>query len=115
MESYQIQALGLAAVLASAALLALSLRNRSKTDDQGRKTPPVYSPGIPYLGTFRQFAKDPLEIVRQGQKRCGDCFTVKLLVEDVTFLVGPKAHIPFFESSEEDLDQGVSTNACCLA
>ncbi|KAH9250934.1 hypothetical protein BASA81_011322 [Batrachochytrium salamandrivorans] len=38
---------------------------------------------------------DPLECVRAARKACGDVFTIRLITEQVTFLVGPKPHAAF--------------------
>lgn len=67
--------------------------------------PPTYAPGIPLLGGFIAFASDPLGCVREARKACGDSFTIPLLTENVTFLIGPKPHTTFFNATDEELDQ----------
>jgi len=49
---------------------------------------------------------DPLGAIRSGRKECGDVFTMRLLTEKVTFLIGPQPHAAFFDNGDEELDQG---------
>jgi sterol 14-demethylase len=68
--------------------------------------PPTYNPAyLPLLGGFLEFAKDPLEALRRGYQRCGDCFTINMMGKRMTFLVGPEAHEVFFKASDDELSQ----------
>jgi sterol 14-demethylase len=60
---------------------------------------------LPLLGGFLEFAKDPLEALRRGYQRCGDCFTINMMGKRMTFLVGPEAHEVFFKASDDELSQ----------
>jgi sterol 14alpha-demethylase len=71
-----------------------------------RKYPPTYNPAyLPLLGGFLEFAKNPLEALRRGYQRCGDCFTINMMGKRMTFLVGPEAHEVFFKASDDELSQ----------
>ena len=73
---------------------------------QSQSYPPTYNPAyLPLLGGFLEFAKDPLEALRRGYKRCGDCFTINMMGKRMTFLVGPEAHEVFFKASDDELSQ----------
>jgi len=113
-------ALGLAAVAAASSVLILAAAYSRRGKDgesatlKGSRAPPVYKVGIPLLGNFMKFAGDPLEAVRQARKKCGDVFTFPLLSEHVTFLIGPTPHAAFFNATDEDLDQAVSSTPCVV-
>lgn len=40
--------------------------------------PPVYTEGLPVIGTPLSFAKGPIEFVKRGYAAVGDCFTIKV-------------------------------------
>jgi sterol 14-demethylase len=98
-----------AMLAASAALAALAtlmgglwaLRWLCRAADP--KAPPVYTTGLPLVGSFLSFTKDQLGTVRQARAATkSDVFTIQPLG---TFLIGADAHKPFFESFDEELDQ----------
>lgn len=64
--------------------------------------PPYYCP-IPFFGAFLDFGKDPLGTVRWGYKKFGECFTIKLLGFDMTYMIGPDAQAAFFRATDEEL------------
>jgi len=72
---------------------------------KGYKLPPVYSSRIPFVGNFIEFARDPLGFVRKGRDACGQVFTIDMVAEKCTFMIGAEAHQAFFEATDEDLDQ----------
>jgi len=84
----------------------LILRATSSKRDPNARLPPVYKTGLPIIGNFIAFAKSPLGILYDAQKKLGNVFTIPLAVEDCTFLIGPEAHATFFGASDEELDQG---------
>ena len=67
--------------------------------------PPVWSTGVPFLGGFLAFARDPLGTVERARQKFGGTFTIQLLTEKVTFLIGPEPHAVFFGGTDEELDQ----------
>jgi len=78
---------------------------RADRAPKGMKLPPVFSSGIPVFGNFIEFARDPLGFVEKGRKKCGKVFTIDMVAEKCTFLIGAEAHKVFFEASDEELDQ----------
>lgn len=87
------------------ALLLALFAYYKKQQQQPSNIPPSYSPGLPLVGGFMAFASDPLACVRAARKACGDVFTIRLITEQVTFLVGPTPHAAFFNASDEEMDQ----------
>ncbi|GBG27609.1 Sterol 14-demethylase, partial [Hondaea fermentalgiana] len=71
----------------------------------GYKLPPEFRSNIPVVGNFIGFASDPLGFVRQGYKECGNIFTIDMVAEKCTFLIGADAHKVFFEATDEEMDQ----------
>jgi len=71
---------------------------------RSRRAPPTTSYGLPILGPLIQFLKDPLELIRHGHKKHGECFKVNLLAKDMVCLVGRDAQ-EFFFTMDKYLDQ----------
>jgi len=93
-------------LVAGFVLVAVALvSRRGQKVPPGCRLPPVYSSSIPLVGNFIGFARDPLGFVRAGRKACGSVFTIDMIAEKCTFMIGAEAHIPFFEASDEELDQ----------
>lgn len=69
-----------------------------------RKAPPQFRMGLPILGPIIQFLKDPLELIRRGYKKHGECFQVNFLAKDMIFLVGRDGQ-EFFFTMDKYLDQ----------
>lgn len=67
--------------------------------------PPVWGGGWPIVGHFPAFAVNPLAVIREGYRLHGPVFTLRFLHYNMTFLVGAKAHTPFFEARDEELSQ----------
>ncbi|KDO25246.1 hypothetical protein SPRG_09493 [Saprolegnia parasitica CBS 223.65] len=83
-------------------LVAIYLSLPKKTNG---KLPPVLNYMIPILGSFPAFAKDPIQMVLDGYKEKGSCFTAKMFGQDLTFLIGPKAHESFYKPNDDYLSQ----------
>lgn len=68
--------------------------------------PPVHRPGsIPLISSFAKFAGDPVGCVVDGFKECKSLFTIKVFGQNMTFMVGPTAHGPFFNEKDDRVDQ----------
>jgi len=91
-------------VAAIAVLLAVLLVVHKAKQPKGPNLPPVVS-SIPFVGPIVSFGKHPLQYMLDARKKYGDIFTVELMGKRITFLTGPKAHIAFFNASDEQLDQ----------
>jgi sterol 14-demethylase len=77
-----------ATVVATALLLRRWLRSRQE--------PPGFTVGMPLVGPISQFLKDPMELMRMGYSKLGECFKVNFIGMDMVFLVGPDGHEWFF-------------------
>lgn len=97
--------LGAAAVASSALILAAVWRSSKPSATTSTRAPPEYKTFIPLIGPFMKFAGDPLGTVREARQKCGDVFTLRLLTEKVTFLIGPAPHAAFFNATDDEMDQ----------
>jgi len=109
MDRAEMQTFGLAALAAvsSIAIIATAVRRHGDKGQGDKKSspPPQYSPGLPIVGGFMKFASDPLGTIRAGRQQCGDVFTLRMLTEQLTVLIGPAPHAAFFNSTDEEADQ----------
>lgn len=67
--------------------------------------PPNATLGIPIIGTYIEFAKNPVTFVSQCLDKFGPVFTVSMLHKKLTFLLGPEASGPFFKLRDEYMSQ----------
>ena len=77
--------------VASVGVILLLVRQRSRSRvvaPKGLKLPPVWNTGLPVVGNFIAFAKDPLGTVSRAKKDLGGVFTINLITEKCTFLIG---------------------------
>jgi sterol 14-demethylase len=70
-----------------------------------KNAPPTASLGPPLIGTYIEFAKNPVAFVAQCQKKFGNVFTVPMLHKKLTFLLGPEVSAPFFKSDDSVMSQ----------
>lgn len=101
--------LSLYGVLGASVLCALGLTWLCRTDRTGlpknARLPPVYQTGLPLIGPFLSFAKDPLGTISRARSELGSVFTINMFHMKSTFLVGSVAHKAFFEADDDELDQ----------
>ncbi|RHY28777.1 hypothetical protein DYB32_005714 [Aphanomyces invadans] len=71
----------------------------------GKNLPPVLPYWIPFVGSFLPFAKDPIQMVLDGYRLKGPCYTAKMFGQDLTFLIGPEAHEAFYKPNDDYLSQ----------
>jgi len=71
---------------------------------RSKKLPPTFNMGVPLLGSIVQFLKDPLELIKRGNEKHGECFKVNFLAMDMVFLVGRDGQ-EFFFTMDKYLDQ----------
>lgn len=55
---------------------------------KGCHLPPVWNTGIPIVGNFLSFAKSPLGTIEKARKELGGVFTIQIMTEKCTFLIG---------------------------
>lgn len=71
-----------------------------------KNAPPFYKeqPYIPWLGSLVQFATGPREFLQRAAKAKGECFTIQLFGQPMTFLMGSEGHQLFFRAREHVFD-----------
>jgi len=85
--------------VAVAVILVLFLFSRRRDP----RAPPFHGAYIPFFGNFLSFGVNPIGTVRWAYEKFGECFTLKLLGYDMTFMIGPEAQAAFFRASDEEL------------
>jgi sterol 14-demethylase len=66
--------------------------------------PVVYAGGVPFIGNFLAFTK-PIGMIRDLAKKHGSCFTMKMMGQRLTFMVGRDARCTFYRSRDDVLSQ----------
>eukprot|EP01138_Halocafeteria_seosinensis_P014360 gb/GECG01014661.1/.p1 GENE.gb/GECG01014661.1/~~gb/GECG01014661.1/.p1 ORF type:complete len:501 (+),score=68.80 gb/GECG01014661.1/:1-1503(+) len=70
-----------------------------------KNAPPMLGGGLPLLGPFPEFASSPVDLVWRGYREKGTEFTVNMFGKNMTFLLGPQSHTPFFNAADKDVNQ----------
>jgi sterol 14alpha-demethylase len=74
------------------------------TNISDQPTPPVVSGARPVVGHLLEFMKNQPGLVERGFKEHGPLFTVKLMSQNVAFLIGPEYHRVFFMETDKALN-----------
>merc|ERR1712157_218116 len=71
----------------------------------GKDAPPIVTAksSVPILGTALEFGASPMNMVRRCYDDYGPVFTVPILNNRMTFLIGPEAQEPFFKLNDDIL------------
>lgn len=88
-----------ALVVVFAALSLLSSKKRPKS------SPPTAHLGLPIIGNYMEFAKQPVDFIKRCFDKYGSIYTVPMLHKNLTFLIGPEVSAPFFALSDEKMSQ----------
>eukprot|EP01038_Epipyxis_sp_PR26KG_P007880 gene7880-10696_t len=67
--------------------------------------PPIAKIGIPFLGNYIEFAKNPVDFVKVCFGKFGPIYTVPMLHKNLTFLIGPEVSAPFFQLNDDMMSQ----------
>lgn len=70
-----------------------------------KNSPPLANLGIPFIGNYIEFAKNPVNFIEAGLKGYGKIFTVQMLHKNLTFLLGPEVSTPFFALGDDKMSQ----------
>ena len=70
-----------------------------------KNAPPTASVGLPVIGNYVEFAKNPISFMALCLKKHGPIYTVPMLHKKLTFLMGPEASAPFFKLSDNFMSQ----------
>lgn len=88
-----------AVVIVAAVLFSLLKKKRPEG------TPPIASVGVPVVGNYIEFAKNPVSFIEKCYKKYGNVYTVPMLHKNLTFLLGPEASAPFFQLPDDKMSQ----------
>mmetsp|Transcript_49912 Transcript_49912/g.100497 ORF Transcript_49912/g.100497 Transcript_49912/m.100497 type:complete len:495 (+) Transcript_49912:69-1553(+) len=89
----------LAAVIVFIALFLMWLGRRPKN------SPPVVLVGLPVVGNFIEFGKDQCGFILDCYHKYGPCYSMGMMGQNLTFLVGPDVSAAFFAAKDEELSQ----------
>ena len=88
-----------AAVVVFFALVTLFTKRRPKN------APPNASIGLPIVGNYIEFAKNPVDFIARCLDKFGPIYTVPMLHKNLTFLLGPEVSAPFFRLNDDFMSQ----------
>lgn len=86
---------------AAAIILALFFLKQKRPEG----SPPTANLGIPFIGNYIEFAKNPVKFIETGLKSYGEVYTVQMLHKNLTFLLGTEAAQPFFSLPDDKMSQ----------
>jgi len=61
--------------------------------------------GLPLIGNYIEFAKNPVNFIAMCQQAKGDLFTVPMMHKKLTFLLGPECSAPFYQNKDDVMSQ----------
>lgn len=68
-------------------------------------SPPIASVGLPLIGNFLAFAKNPVAFIQTCLDKFGTVYTVQMFHKNMTFLLGPQAAEPFYQLPDDKMSQ----------
>lgn len=93
-------AMAAAAVFGFVAIIFMMISSR-----RPKGSPPNVNIGIPVVGNFVEFAKGPMHFMNKCLDKYGKCFSVNMLGNNLTFLLGPELGEAFFQAKDDQLSQ----------
>jgi sterol 14-demethylase len=88
-----------ATVIVGLVLYALLSKKRPKN------APPSAKIGIPLIGNYIEFAKNPVAFIDNCRKSFGNIYTVPMLHKNLTFLLAPECSAPFYQLGDDLMSQ----------
>ena len=88
-----------AAVLGLVIIAMIFMRRRPKN------APPNAYLGLPLVGNYIEFAKNPVNFIARCLDKFGPIYTVPMLHKNLTFLLGPEVSAPFFRLNDDYMSQ----------
>lgn len=70
-----------------------------------KNAPPNAYIGLPLIGNYIEFAKNPVTFIDNCYKKYGCIYTVPMLHKKLTFLIGPEVSVPFYQLSDDFMSQ----------
>mmetsp|Transcript_6234 Transcript_6234/g.6395 ORF Transcript_6234/g.6395 Transcript_6234/m.6395 type:complete len:214 (-) Transcript_6234:997-1638(-) len=92
-------------IIVGAVLLGLFIITTIFGKKRPKNAPPTAKIGIPLIGNYIEFAKNPVEFIAKCLDKCGPIYTVPMLHKNLTFLLGPEVSAPFFRLNDEFMSQ----------
>jgi sterol 14-demethylase len=92
-------------VLIGCAVVALLVLYSMFSKKRGKGTPPIASIGIPVIGNYIEFAKNPVAFIEKCRQSFGSIYTVPMLHKNLTFLLEPEVSAPFYQLTDEQMSQ----------
>lgn len=74
--------------------------------DNVRDAPPSFAYIVPAIqGKFNLKQRGPLDLIKAGYEKHGDCFRLRILTKTMTVMIGPEANQLVFEAKDSVLSQ----------
>ena len=70
-----------------------------------KNAPPNAYLGMPIVGNYIEFAKNPVDFIARCLDKFGAIYTVPMLHKNLTFLLGPEVSAPFFRLNDDFMSQ----------
>lgn len=93
------------AVIAAAIVVVLTVLYKVMKPKRHPKAPPNVNVGLPLIGNFIEFGKNPVAFATECKKKYGTVFTVPMMHKNLTFVMGPEASTPFYKLGDEQMSQ----------
>lgn len=87
------------------AIVSLFLLSKLFSKKRPANAPPTAKIGVPIVGNYIEFAKNPVLFIDACYKKFGCIYTVPMLHKNLTFLLGPEVSAPFYQLSDEYMSQ----------
>lgn len=87
--------------LGAALLLGYMMLSKKRPSN----SPPIASIGMPLLGNYIEFAKNPVQFIQTCLDKFGAIYTVPMLHKNLTFLLGPEVSAPFYQLPDDTMSQ----------
>lgn len=92
-------------VLIGAAVVAFFVLYSLFSKKRAKGSPPIASIGIPLIGNYIEFAKNPVAFIEEARKKFGSIYTVPMLHKNLTFLLEPEVSAPFYQMTDDQMSQ----------
>lgn len=70
-----------------------------------KNAPPNVRVGLPVVGNFIEFGKDQCGFILDMYRKYGPCYSMGMMGQTLTFLVGPDVSEAFFAATDDELSQ----------
>jgi sterol 14-demethylase len=93
------------AIALASALFVLYIISSLFKKSRPKNAPPTAKIGIPLIGNYIEFAKNPVDFIAKCLAEFGPIYTVPMLHKNLTFLLGPEVSAPFFRLNDDHMSQ----------